>query len=67
MEYLLKKLERARDINDDVPNTNGDIVAERYYDVPVINGTIDKRAVKQKISQHRQKIRKDAMMNTLFC
>ena len=53
-------------MNDDVTNTNGNIVMETYDDVPVTNGTIDKRTVKQKIGQHRQKLRKEAMMNTLF-
>ena len=63
---FVEKLEKAREMNDDVTNTNGNIVMETYDDVPVTNGTIDKRTVKQKIGQHRQKLRKEAMMNTLF-
>ena len=35
-------------------------------DVPTKDGKIDKEVIKRKISQHKQKIRKHAMMQTLF-
>ena len=40
---------------------------ELYNDVPLNNCEIDKKQIKQKISQHRQKLRKEAMMYTLYC
>ena len=38
-----------------------------YNDVPMNNSAIDKDKIKQKITQHRQKLRKEAMMYTLYC